>query len=138
MLQMSLPMLLINLMNPCWIKVLLLLFYFKILLALNFWITVFTVIYSWASNHHIRVISEGSCDTEDWSNDAGNTALITGINYILINVYTVFWFSLWEHKRHISETINNRNDSKHLMCVYLHNYILGTNLYLKKSPKTSH
>jgi len=21
---------------------------------------------------HIRVISEGSCDTEDWSNDAGN------------------------------------------------------------------
>jgi len=25
---------------------------------------------SWASNHHIRVISEGSCDTEDWSNDA--------------------------------------------------------------------
>jgi len=25
---------------------------------------------SWASDHHIRVISEGSCDTEDWSNDA--------------------------------------------------------------------
>jgi len=25
---------------------------------------------SWASNHHIRVISEGSCDTEDWSFDA--------------------------------------------------------------------
>ncbi len=24
-----------------------------------------------------------SCDTEDWSNDAENTALITGINYIL-------------------------------------------------------
>jgi len=35
-----------------------------------------------ASNHHIRVISEGSCDTEDWSNDAENSALITGINYI--------------------------------------------------------
>ncbi len=29
------------------------------------------------------MISEGSCDTEDWSNDAENTALITGINYIL-------------------------------------------------------
>jgi len=27
---------------------------------------------SWASNPHIRVISEGSCDTEDWSNDAEN------------------------------------------------------------------
>ncbi len=29
------------------------------------------------------MISEGSSDTEDWSNDAGNTAFITGINYIL-------------------------------------------------------
>ncbi len=29
------------------------------------------------------MISEGLCDTEDWSNDAENTALITGINYIL-------------------------------------------------------
>ncbi len=28
-----------------------------------------------ASNQHIRMISEGSCDTEDWSNDAENTAL---------------------------------------------------------------
>ncbi len=30
---------------------------------------------SLASNQHIRMISEGSCDTEDWSNDAGNSAL---------------------------------------------------------------
>ncbi len=30
---------------------------------------------SWASNQHIRMISEGSCDTEDWSNDAENSAL---------------------------------------------------------------
>ncbi len=29
------------------------------------------------------MISVGSCDTEDWSNDAENSALITGINYIL-------------------------------------------------------
>ncbi len=28
-----------------------------------------------ASNQHIRVISEGSCDTEDWSNVAENSAL---------------------------------------------------------------
>jgi len=35
---------------------------------------------SCASDHHIRVISVGSCDTEDWSNDAENSALI---NYIL-------------------------------------------------------
>ncbi len=32
------------------------------------------------------MISEGSCDTEDWSNDAENSALITGINYILTDI----------------------------------------------------
>jgi len=30
------------------------------------------------------MISEGSCDTDDWNNDAENSALITGINYIVI------------------------------------------------------
>ncbi len=34
-------------------------------------------------NLHIRIISEGSCDTEDWSNDVENSALITDIKYIL-------------------------------------------------------
>jgi len=29
------------------------------------------------------MISEGSCDTENWSNDAENSALIVGINDIL-------------------------------------------------------
>ncbi len=38
---------------------------------------------SWGPNQYIRMISEGSCDTEDWSNDAENTALITGMNSIL-------------------------------------------------------
>ncbi len=32
------------------------------------------------------MISEGSCDTEDWSNDAENSARITGINVILIYI----------------------------------------------------
>ncbi len=32
------------------------------------------------------MISEGSCDAEDWSNDAENSALITGINYILLYI----------------------------------------------------
>ncbi len=27
-------------------------------------------------NHHIIMISKGSCDTEDWSNDAENSALL--------------------------------------------------------------
>ncbi len=29
----------------------------------------------WAPNKFIRMISEGSCDTEDWSNDSENSAL---------------------------------------------------------------
>ncbi len=29
------------------------------------------------------MISEEPCDTEDWSNDAENLDLITGINYFL-------------------------------------------------------
>ncbi len=29
------------------------------------------------------MISEGLCDTEDWSNDADNVTLITANNYIL-------------------------------------------------------
>ncbi len=30
------------------------------------------------------MISEESCDSEDWSNDAENTDLITEINYIVL------------------------------------------------------
>ncbi len=30
---------------------------------------------SWAAKQHIIIISEGSCDTEDWSNDAENTTV---------------------------------------------------------------
>ncbi len=30
---------------------------------------------SWAANQLIRMISEGTCDTEDWSNDAENSTL---------------------------------------------------------------
>ncbi len=39
------------------------------------------------------MISEGSCDTEDWSNDAENSALITEINYILkyIQIENIFF-----------------------------------------------
>jgi len=36
------------------------------------------------------MISEGSCDTDDWSDDAENSALITGINYIYFTIYEEF------------------------------------------------
>ncbi len=44
---------------------------------------------SWAANQHIRIISEGSCDTENWSrpNDAEHSVLIPGINYILTFIH---------------------------------------------------
>ncbi len=43
------------------------------------------------------MISEGSCDTEDWSNNAENYSFaITGLNYILkyitIEKFTNFFF----------------------------------------------
>jgi len=37
---------------------------------------------SWSSDPRIRVISEGSCESEDWSNDAEHS----GINYTLLYI----------------------------------------------------
>ncbi len=42
---------------------------------------------SWASNQQIRIISEGSCDTEDWSNDAEKSAL-HHINKLHFRIYS--------------------------------------------------
>ncbi len=43
------------------------------------------------------MISEGSCDTEDWSDDAENWALISVIHYILkyIKIENNFFISLY-------------------------------------------
>ncbi len=41
---------------------------------------------SWAANQHIRMISEGSCDTEDWSNDVEYSAL-RHRNKLHFNIY---------------------------------------------------
>ncbi len=45
---------------------------------------------SWALNQDIRMISERSCDTEDWSNDAENSALPSQkyITFQKIRIYT--------------------------------------------------
>ncbi len=39
------------------------------------------------NNQYIIMISEESCDTEDWSNDAGNTALNHG-NRLYFKLYS--------------------------------------------------
>ncbi len=64
------------------------------------------------------MISEGSCDTEDWSNDAENSALITEINSILKYIkigkpileiairfhnITVFFLYFWSNKYSLHE-----------------------------------
>ncbi len=49
------------------------------------------------ANKHIRLISKESCDIEDWSNDAENSALIKTINYILqcIHIENSFFFFIY-------------------------------------------
>jgi len=48
----------------------------------NKWSCKYDIWYLISAN--IRMSSEGSCDTEDLSNDADNSALIKGINNILL------------------------------------------------------
>jgi len=38
-------------------------------------ILIMIIIVSWAANHQIKMISEGSCNIADWTNDAENSAL---------------------------------------------------------------
>ncbi len=51
------------------------------------------------------MISEGSCCTEDWSNDAENVALITAINYIknklsILIIIIIVFYNLVIHSNH--------------------------------------
>ncbi len=59
-----------------------------------------------------------SCDTEDWRNDAGNTALITEINYILKHVQIKKFFDIliifhnlccWSNKCHLIINIRKKS-----------------------------
>ncbi len=80
--------------------------------------------YNWAPNQHIIMISEGSCDTEDWSNDAENSTLTSqkyitfqnifkqktvpwNCNYISQSntVFTVFLIKWMQHGEHCSKLL---------------------------------
>ncbi len=63
---------------------------------------------SWAASHHVRLdlyhISKGSCDTEDWSNDAENSALhyrnkcnfnIQLLQIVMSQFYIFFFFTVF-------------------------------------------
>ncbi len=48
---------------------------------------------SWASSQHIRMISEGLCDIDDWSNGCWKFSFaITGINSILKYIKNLKYF----------------------------------------------
>ncbi len=49
---------------------------------------------SWTANQYIRMISEGSCDTEDWSDDAENSALLSYTKKYFIIKNTVRFFTV--------------------------------------------
>ncbi len=58
------------------------------------------------------MISEGTCDIEDWSNDAENSALITAISYILQYI-------------DIGNAILNCNNTSQYYCLYSNKYCLS-------------
>jgi len=50
----------------------------------------------WTSNQHIRMTPEGSCVTEDLSNDAENSALTSKVKIIIIFLnIAVLWMQPW-------------------------------------------
>ncbi len=64
------------------------------------------------------MISEGSCDTEDWSNDAENTALfLKDIKTVILNHTILLYF--WTNKCRLGElkSIKNLTDPKPLKIV---------------------
>ncbi len=65
------------------------------------------------------MIFEGSCDTEDWSNDAENTAAITEINYIY-NMVIIFncFYSIFDQ---INADLVNKIDLKEKLTKLLNN-----------------
>ncbi len=48
----------------------------------------------WAANQYSRMISEWSCDTDDWSNDAENSAL-NHRNKLHFKIYSNSKQSFW-------------------------------------------
>ncbi len=69
------------------------------------------------NNNTIRVISEGSCDTEDCNNDAENSVLIAGMKYIKL------WFTFTFTFMHLADAFIQSDlqciQVIHLFCQYV-------------------
>ncbi len=82
---------------------------------------------SWAPNQHIRMTSEGSCDTEDWSSALQSQKLNYILKYIKIEIS---WNPVMKNRiycimRNVTEFakfwINQKFNSKHDMdqCLWI-------------------
>ncbi len=79
---------------------------------------------SWAVNQYIRLISEGSCDTEDWSNDAENSAAHHR-NQLHFNIYLKKKPVIW-----------NFNNISYYCCFYCIFYPINAALVSRRVFKT--
>ncbi len=57
---------------------------------INLFSTLIIITVFWAANQPIKIISEGSCVNEDWSNDAENTALKQEKHLKISLIYCIF------------------------------------------------
>ncbi len=89
------------------------------------------------------MISKGSCDTEDWSNDAENSEIVIIFHNITDLIYfTDFSWnkcSLGEHKCIIKASYNKTNNIQHISCELSLSVILQTIIkWLKNTVTQNH
>jgi len=96
---------------------------------------------SWASDPHIRVISEGSCDTEDWSNDAENhrnkwhfTVYSHRDQMIYIRIIFQYFYCIVDQ---INTALVSRRDS-YVTCNHLKQSIFSTLKHQSKHKLSKH
>ncbi len=81
-----------------------------------------------SSNQYIRMISEGSCDTEDWNNDVENSTLHICILYVYIQYIYIYIYIYYYRTFHVIIVT-----FYHLFTTFLiHNYLLFNkeNIYI--------
>ncbi len=81
--------------------------------------------HSWGPNHHIKMISEGSCDTEDWSNIYWKCISdITGRNYILI--YSIKLSIIFHNITVLLYFLSNKSRFSDTLKIFVHNVQINT------------
>ncbi len=91
---------------------------------------------SLAPNQHIRMISEGSCDAEDWGNDAENSALHhrnklqftiyshkKGILYCNNIAHYYYFYCILSIRDFFQKHTDPKNRTVVCVCIYIYMYI---------------